>query len=81
MGRGLLGAGCMIDGRHGAAGVALLHQTAGHAFAIAALGGDAQLELNVVKIHAGVGVACNLTVRHSAADTHDHGLAFWLAGG
>jgi hypothetical protein len=39
---------------------------------LSALGGHAKLELNVVKTHAGAGMAGNFTVGDSAADTDDH---------
>ena len=50
-------------------------------FALAALGGHAEFELDLVKAHPGARVACDFTVRDSAADTDDHGWRRrnWLA--
>lgn len=69
---GELDVGC----RAGAA--ALRDDVARAAFALAALGGDTQLELNLVKTQTGTGVAGNFAVRDSAANTDDHGLACGL---
>ncbi|BEU97127.1 hypothetical protein ACDW_28320 [Acidovorax sp. DW039] len=52
---------------------ALRHDIAGAAFAAAALGGDAQFELDFVKAQTRPGVAGNLSVRNSAAYADDHG--------
>ena len=52
---------------------ALRHHVAGAAFAASALGGHAQLELDLIEAHAGTGMAGNLTVRNPAANTDDHG--------
>ncbi len=43
------------------------------ALAAAALGGHAQLELDLVETHASMCMACNFAVRNPAADTNDHG--------
>jgi hypothetical protein len=51
---------------------ALRDHLAGAAFAASALGGNAQLELDFVKVHAGSGVARNVAVGDAAADTDDH---------
>lgn len=72
--------GGVVDQRHGLAGVALLHQVARGAFAAPALGSNAQLELDFIKVHARVCMTRNLTIGNSAADTDDHGLASRLAG-
>jgi hypothetical protein len=52
---------------------ALRHHITHATFALTALGGDAKLELDLVKAHAGMGVTGNFTVRNSAADTNNHG--------
>ena len=59
---------------------ALRHDIAGAALAAAALGGNAQLELDFVKAQTRPGVAGNFSVRNSAAYTDDHGgkLSSWL---
>ena len=43
------------------------------AFALAALGGNPQFKLDLVKAHASVGVAGDVAVRNSTADANDHG--------
>ena len=57
------------------------HHIAGAAFAASALGGDAQLELNLIEAHASACMAGNLPVRNPAANTDDHDgkQAVWLA--
>lgn len=59
---------------------ALRHDIAGAALAAAALGGNAQFELDFVKAQTRPGVAGNFSVRNSAAYTDDHGgkLSSWL---
>ncbi|MFM9899844.1 MAG: hypothetical protein ACKVOT_02420 [Polaromonas sp.] len=42
---------------------------------MAALGGNTQFKLDIVKAHASVGVAGDVAVRNSAADANDHGQA------
>ncbi len=48
-------------------------------FASPALGGDTELELDVVEAHAGSCMAGNITLGNAFADTDDHG-GGWLAG-
>ena len=60
-----------------AACVALGHDISSAAFALAALSGHAEFELNFVEAPAGAGMAGNFAVRDAAADTDDHGWA-WL---
>jgi hypothetical protein len=62
----------------GAVCAALGYDFPGTTFALAALGRDAQFKLNVAKIHTSFGVANDLTVRNSSANTNDH--VGWLAG-
>jgi hypothetical protein len=61
----------------GAGAVALRDDVARAAFALTALGGNTQFELDLVKAQPGTGVTGNFAVRDSAADTDDHGLACW----
>lgn len=61
-----------VCGRAGA--VALRNNVTRAAFTLAALGGNTQFELNLVKTQTGTGVAGNFAVRDSAADTDDHGI-------
>jgi len=68
-----LGRDLVVDGRHGLAGAALRHHIPGAALAAAALHGDTQFELDLVKAHARMSVACDLTVGNPAAYTDDHG--------
>ena len=58
---------------------ALSHYVPCTTFALAALGGNTELKLNLVETHASLCMAGNFAVRNSAADTDDHGLA-WLLG-
>ena len=55
------------------AGTALLDQLTRAAFATAAAGVNAQLELDVVKAHAGMGVPGDFPVGNAVADADDHG--------
>jgi hypothetical protein len=64
-----------VGGR--AAGAALRHHVTGAAFALAALGGHAELELDLVKAQASAGMAGDFAVGDSAADANNHGRA-WL---
>ena len=69
-----------MQGRNRVRGTALGKDFASAAFTLAALGGNAQFELDVVKAHAGTRMAGNLTVRNPVADTNDHGgRQKWLA--
>ena len=52
---------------------ALRHHLTRPVFALAALGGDPQLELDVVKTQAGTGMAGNFVLGNTAADANDHG--------
>ncbi len=54
-------------------GTALRDHIAGATFALAALGGDTQLELYVVKAETRTHVAGDITVRNALAYTNDHG--------
>ena len=55
------------------ADAALVHQFARAAFAAAAAGGHAQLQLDVIEAHARMGVADNFAVGNTFADADDHG--------
>jgi hypothetical protein len=59
----------------------LRHHVTGAALAASALGGYAQLKLDLVEAHASACMAGNLTVRNPAANTDDHDgkQAVWLA--
>jgi hypothetical protein len=59
---------------------ALSNHITGAAFAAAALGGDTEFELDLVKAHAGAGMADDVTVRDAAANTDDHGGGSVLVG-
>jgi hypothetical protein len=66
-----------LDVGGGAACAALCHYIPSAAFTLTALGGNAKLELDLVKAQARTGMAGNFSVGDSAADANDHGLA-WL---
>jgi hypothetical protein len=51
----------------------LRHDVARARLALAALGGDAQLQLNIVKPHASTRVADDVAVGDTFADTNNHG--------
>jgi hypothetical protein len=70
--------GALMDVCGRATAAALCDDVARAAFALAALGGDTQFELDLVKAQAGTGVAGNFAVGDSAADTNNHGVACWL---
>lgn len=53
--------------------MALRHHVARAAFALATLRGHTQLELDFIKTHASAGVASDVAVGNTAADTNDHG--------
>lgn len=58
---------------HGGVGVAALHDIACTVFAAAALGGHAQIDLDVFKALAFTGVMVDLFVGYAVADTNNHG--------
>jgi hypothetical protein len=62
----------VMQSGHGRHAVALGDHVAGAVFTLAALGGHAQLELDIVKTHPGTRMARDLAVRHSTANTDDH---------
>jgi hypothetical protein len=57
-----LGMGIIVHCREGGTCVALAHQLSRTTFAVAALGGNAQFQLDLVKSHACPGEAGNLAV-------------------
>ena len=63
----------VVDCRSRMASPALRHDLTCTSLALAALGGNAKLELDLVEAHAGAGMARNLAVGNAAADTDDHG--------
>ena len=65
--------GLRMQGRRGLMAAALGNHIARSAFAAAALGGNPQLKLDVVKAHASMGMTGNFTVRDATADTDNHG--------
>ncbi len=68
-----LGMRFVAQGGHGLAGAALRYHATCAVFAAAALGGNAELELDFVKAHSRTGMACYFTVGDTAANTDDHG--------
>jgi hypothetical protein len=63
-----------LDVGCGAGAAALRDHIPGTPFALAALGGDPEFELDLVKTHTGTCMTGNFTVRDSATDTDDHGI-------
>ena len=68
-----LGMGIIVHCREGGTCVALAHQLSRTTFAVAALGGNAQFQLDLVKPHACPGKAGNVAVGDPVADADDHG--------
>ena len=52
------------------------HHVADTTFALTALGRNTEFELNLGKAQPGTGMAGDVPVRNSAADTGDHGLGW-----
>ena len=65
--------GGKLDGGHRPAGAALSDHIARAAFAPAALGSHAELELDVFESHAGMGMTRDLPIGDTVADADDHG--------
>ena len=63
----------MVYGCHGAFGATLRHHVACTLLTAAALGGDTQLHLDVIKIHTGAGMARNFLIRNPSAHADNHG--------
>ena len=73
----LQGVGGELDVCCRASATALSDEVTRAAFALAALGGNTQFELDLVKTRPRTRVADDFAVGNSAADTDDHGLACW----
>ena len=77
----LQGVGGELDVCCRTSATALSDEVTRAAFALAALGGNTQFELNLLKTQPRTGVAGDFAVGDSAADTDDHGLACWWIRG
>lgn len=60
---------------------ALRNDIARTTFTLTTLSGHAEFELHFIESHAGARMACDFTIRDSAANANDHGgeAADWLA--
>jgi hypothetical protein len=75
-------AGFAVQCGHGMRSTALRDDIARAPFALATLGGHAQLELHFVERHSRARMACDFAIRDSTANANDHGgeSGSWLAG-
>jgi hypothetical protein len=70
---------CVLDVGAWATAAALGYHVTGTSFALPALCGNTEFQLNFVKAHASTRMADDFTVRYPVADADDHGLAcLWM---